>query len=50
MATHPPRTLHSVLVEPDVWANAAAKAERRGETVSDVIRRALVTYAEEDAA
>lgn len=34
-------------LEDDVWRSAKARAFRNGETVSDVIRRALVAYVEE---
>ena len=44
MATHPHRTLHTVLVEPDLWTAAQAEAHTRNETVSDAIRRALRRY------
>lgn len=34
-----------VRVPDDLWAAAQAKAAERGETVSDVVRRALKRYA-----
>lgn len=34
----------TVRVPDDVWAAAKAKAEERGDTLSDVIRRALQRY------
>jgi antitoxin component of RelBE/YafQ-DinJ toxin-antitoxin module len=34
----------AVRVEDDLWDTAKAKAAERGETVSDVIRRALKRY------
>lgn len=34
----------TVRVPDDVWTAAKAKAEARGETLSDVIRAALVRY------
>jgi hypothetical protein len=34
----------SVKVHDDLWRAAQAKAADRGETVSDVIRRALIRY------
>ncbi len=40
---HTPR--RTVRVPDDVWRAAQEKAERRGETLSDVIRRALERYA-----
>lgn len=36
--------LRTVRVPPGLWSAARAVAERRGETVSEVIRRALVAY------
>ena len=42
-AGHTPR--RTVRVPDDVWAAAQAKAEDRGEILSDVIREALVRYA-----
>jgi negative regulator of replication initiation len=38
-------TRRSVRVDDSLWAAAAANAAERGESVSDVIRRALETYA-----
>lgn len=35
----------TVRVSNEVWDAAAAKAEEKGETVSDVVRRALIAYA-----
>jgi antitoxin component of RelBE/YafQ-DinJ toxin-antitoxin module len=35
----------TVRVPDDVWVKAKAAAEKRGETLSDVIRRALERYA-----
>jgi predicted CopG family antitoxin len=35
---------HTVRVKDDLWNAALAKAEERGESVSDVIRRALERY------
>lgn len=40
---HTPR--RTVRVPDHVWDSAVAKAKERGETVSDVIRRALERYA-----
>jgi predicted HicB family RNase H-like nuclease len=36
--------LHTVRISDEIWAAAQAKAAERGESVSDVIRRALVKY------
>jgi negative regulator of replication initiation len=36
--------MRTVRVDADVWDAAAAVAEDRGETVSDVIRRSLAAY------
>lgn len=46
-ATHtPPR---SVRVPDDLWNRAKAQAEKREETVSDVVIRALQEYAPEES-
>lgn len=37
-------TLRSVRVPDEIWQPAQEQAERTGESVSDVIRRALVEY------
>lgn len=37
----------SVRIDPELWKAAVAKAARRGETVSDVIRQAVREYVEE---
>lgn len=42
MGEHTP--LRNVRVPDDLWALAKATAKARGETVTDVIRRALVAY------
>lgn len=42
MARTPTRTIR---IENDLWEAAQAKAEERGESVSDAIRRALRRYA-----
>lgn len=34
----------TIRINDDVWNAAAEKAERKGETVSDVVRRALINY------
>lgn len=41
----PSTPLRAVRVPDKVWAAAQAKAKERGESVSDVIRRALERYA-----
>lgn len=41
----PPR---SVRVADDLWERAKAKAERRGETISEVVVTALTEYVEAD--
>jgi predicted transcriptional regulator len=38
-------TARTVRVSDDVWEAAQAKAEERGESASEVIRRALIQYA-----
>ena len=40
----PGNEARAVRVERELWDAAKAKAEERGETVSDVIRRALERY------
>lgn len=40
----PKTPLHAVRVTDELWQAALAKATERGETVSDVIRRALQRY------
>jgi hypothetical protein len=42
--TRPPRKPRSVKVEDELWAAAHAKAEQRGEILSEVIREALKRY------
>lgn len=37
-----------VRIDDELWNAALAKAERKRETVSDVMRRALVAYVDED--
>ncbi len=37
-----------VRIDEELWQAALAKAERKRETVSDVMRRALVAYVDED--
>jgi predicted transcriptional regulator len=40
----PGTTLRNVRVADDLWRRARAVAERRGESLSEVIRSALVRY------
>lgn len=40
----PKTPTHSVRVEDELWHAARRKAMERGETLSDVIRQALVRY------
>jgi len=41
-------TVHrTVRIEDGLWSAAKAKADQRGENLSDVIRRALALYAED---
>lgn len=44
MPNQPRTEAHTVRVPPDLWGAARARAHTRGETVSDVVRRALTTY------
>ena len=44
MPNQPKTPLRTVRISEEVWAAAMRKAIDRGETVSDVIRRALVRY------
>lgn len=44
MPDQPKTPARAVRVEGDLWRAAQAKAAVRGETVSDVIRRALKRY------
>lgn len=37
-------TLRNVRISDEVWTSAREVAEKNGETVSDVVRRALVEY------
>lgn len=41
-------TRRSVRISDEIWLAALTKARRRRETISDVLRRALVTYINED--
>lgn len=44
------KTPHRTIRIPDeLWLPAQAKAEARGESVSDIIRRALTEYVEEES-
>lgn len=36
--------MHAIRVPDDLWGAALARAADRGETVSDVVRRALLAY------
>jgi hypothetical protein len=42
--TRPPRKPRSVKVEDDLWTAALAKADERGEVLSEEIRRFLQRY------
>jgi len=42
--TRPPRRPRSVKVEDELWDAAKAKAEERGDVLSEVIREALKRY------
>lgn len=44
MANQPKTPARAVRIEDDLWRAAQEKAAERGETVSDVIRRALRRY------
>lgn len=44
MAIDEPKIIRSIRVSAPLWDAAKAKAAERGETVSDVIRRALERY------
>lgn len=44
MPNQPKTPLRSIRVPDELWAAAQAKAEERGETISDVIRAALTRY------
>ena len=41
-------TLRNVRIADEVWTSARERAEENGETVSDVVRRALVEYVQDD--
>jgi len=43
--TRPPRKPRSVKVEDDLWAAALARADQRGEVLSEEIRKFLQRYA-----
>jgi antitoxin component of RelBE/YafQ-DinJ toxin-antitoxin module len=45
MPDQPKTPLRSVRVPDDVWQAAQARAAEKGESVSDVVRRALTRYA-----
>ena len=44
MTPRPPRRPRSVKVEDDLWDAAKAKADERGDVLSEVIREALKRY------
>lgn len=44
----PKTPLHSLRAPNDLWQRVKAKAKGRGETVTDVLIRALVAYDEEE--
>lgn len=44
MSPRPPRKPRAVRVEDDLWRAAQAKADERGEILSEVIREALKRY------
>lgn len=50
MPNSPKTPTRTVRVPDVVWDAALAKARERGETLSDVMRRALIRYAVTDAA
>ena len=41
-------TRRNIRIDDELWTKATTKAVRRRETVSDVIRRALLAYVEEE--
>jgi len=42
--TRPPRKARAVRVEDDLWRAAQARADERGDVLSEVIREALKRY------
>jgi predicted HicB family RNase H-like nuclease len=46
---YPGTQIRGVRVPDDLWAAAAARAAQQGETVSDVVRRALAEYVDQPA-
>lgn len=44
MPNQPRTPIHTVRIDPDLWNAAREEANRRGETVSDAIRRSLRRY------
>ena len=44
MPNQPATPNHTVRIDDDLWQAALRKAHDRGETLTDVIRRALVAY------
>jgi hypothetical protein len=47
MANQPKTPHRTIRVAPDLWGQAQVRARENGETVSDVIRRALESYVAE---
>lgn len=47
MANQPKTPHRTIRVEPDLWDAAKRRAAQQGESVSDVIRRALQTYVDQ---
>lgn len=45
MPNQPKTPVRTIRVSDELWTAAAAKAEAKGETISDVVRRALLAYA-----
>lgn len=46
VAPNAPKTpIHNFRIPEEIWAPAAARAKERGETVTDVVLRALKEYA-----
>lgn len=45
MPNQPKTPVHAFRIEDELWAAVQAEAERRGETVSDAVRRSLRRYA-----
>ncbi len=49
MPNKPKTPLHTVRVDDALWRACMARAAEEGESVSDVIRRALARYAEQES-